>query len=322
MIRWGMIGAGDVTEMKSGPAFNKVENSTLVALVRRNADKARDYANRHNVPDWYTDAGTMLNREDIDAIYIATPPSSHKEYALAALKAGKDIYLEKPMALNALESFDILDTAKQLGRKICLAHYRRELPCFKKVKELVDSGIIGDIQYARIEICQPEKSDIVAQTEENWRTDAAISGGGLFHDLAPHQIDLMIHYFGLPLDFVGFSKGRVPEVADIVSGQMVFHSGTVFQGIWNFVAPESEARDNCTLLGSRGKIEFSFYKEFGSLTLKTDEKNQTFEFSNPENIQLPHIDKVVKYFMGEGENPCSGEDGLKVMEIIDKFTAL
>lgn len=315
-----MIGAGDVTEMKSGPAFNKVENSTLVALSRRNADKARDYANRHNVPDWYTDADTMLNRHDINAIYIATPPSSHKEYALAALKAGKDIYLEKPMALNAYESVEIIDLAERLGRKICLAHYRRELPCFKQVKELIDSGIIGEIQYAKIEIFQPEASAIIAQSEENWRTNAAVSGGGLFHDIAPHQIDLMLHYFGLPMDFSGFSRGRTPEVADIVSGQIAFESGTVFQGVWNFTAPRSETCDKCTLLGSRGRIELSFYEE--RVSLETAEINEIFEFSNPKNIQLPLIDRVVKHFSGEGENPCTGQDGLRVMEIMDKFTAI
>lgn len=315
-----MIGAGDVTETKSGPAFNKVENSALVALMRRNPEKARDYAERHSVPDWYTNADELLKRSDINAIYIATPPSSHKEYAIAALKAGKDIYLEKPMALNAFEGFEILDTAKQLGRKICLAHYRRELPCFKKVKELIDSGIIGESQYAKIEIFQPEESDIIAQTEESWRTNAEISGGGLFHDIAPHQIDLMMHYFGTPIDFFGFSKGKSSSVADLVSGQIEFQSGTIFQGAWNFTAPKSETRDNCTIIGSKGKIEFSFYKE--QVCLCTEERSETYEFSNPENIQLPLIEKVVKYFNGEGENPCTGQDGLKVMEIIDKFTGI
>lgn len=314
-----MIGAGDVAEIKSGPAFNKVENSALVALARRNAEKARDYALRHNVPDWYTDAAAILGRDDINAIYIATPPSTHKGYALAALGAGKDVYLEKPMALNALESSEILDTAERLGRKLCLAHYRRELPCFKKVKELIESGAIGQVQFAGIEIFQPEDSAIIAKSEENWRTNAAISGGGLFHDIAPHQIDLMMHYFGSPQNFSGFSKGKTPEVADIVCGQVAFESGTLFQGVWNFIAPGSETRDKCTLLGSKGKVEFSFFKELVSLI--TEEASEKLEFSNPENIQMPHIDKVVKYFMDEGENPCTGQDGLKVMEIMDAFTA-
>ena len=315
-----MIGAGDVTEVKSGPAFNKVANSTLVALVRRNAEKAKDYASRHNVPYWYCDAAAMLCREDINAVYIATPPSSHKQYALAALQAGKDIYLGKPMALNAAESREILQAADKYGRRVCLAHYRRELPCFKKVKELIDSGSIGDIQYVRSELLQPEASGIIAKADEDWRTNPAISGGGLFHDLAPHQIDLMVHYFGLPVDFSGLACARKPGVADLVSGQMEFQKGSLFQGIWCFTAPRSEARDKCMLLGTRGKIEFSFFSA-ESVCLSTEEKNESYNFSNPENIQFPMIEKVVKYFSGEGDNPCTGKDGLKVMEIMDTFTA-
>lgn len=318
MIRWGMIGAGDVAEVKSGPAFNKVAGSMLVALMRRNADKAQDYADRHGVADWYVDVDVMLARSDINAIYIATPPSTHKQYAIAALQAGKDVYLEKPMALNAFQSREIIDVAQRLGRKVCLAHYRRQLPCFKKVKMLIDSGVIGEVQYASIEIFQPAVSKIITQTESNWRKNAAISGGGLFHDIAPHQIDLMLHYFGLPQGYFGFSKGLKPDVADVVTGQIKFQNGTLFNGVWNFVSPSSEVRDNCTLLGSKGKIEFSFYKE--AVALSTDKEKQLFEFSNPENIQLPMIEKVVQYFNGEGENPCTGDDGLEVMKIMDAFT--
>src|SRR6266481_1427478 len=100
-INWGIIGSGDVTEIKSGPAFNKVKNSALVAVMRRNEEKVKDYALRHNVPKWYTDAGSLINDTDVNAIYIATPPSSHEEYTMAALEAGKPVYVEKPMALNA-----------------------------------------------------------------------------------------------------------------------------------------------------------------------------------------------------------------------------
>ncbi len=313
-----MIGAGDVTEIKSGPAFNKVANSELAAVMRRNAAKAEDYAQRHNIRDWYTSADEIFKRQDINAIYIATPPSSHKEFALASIASGKDVYLEKPMAMNAMECFEIVNAAKKANKKLCIAHYRRALDCFKKVKNLISEDSIGKVQYAKIEIFQPEESEIIAQTEENWRTNPKISGGGLFHDIAPHQIDLMLDYFGEPVDFFGFSKGKVPEAADIVNGQIEFKNGVLFQGAWNFTAPAAETKDLCTIIGNRGKIEFSFYKEEVKLTNAEDCK--TFSFSNPENIQLPLIEKVVAYFNNERENPCSGEDGLKVIEIMDKFT--
>ena len=79
-VKWGIIGCGDVTEVKSGPAFNKVKNSSLVAVMRRDGEKARDYAHRHNVPKWYSDAEALINDPDVNAVYVATPPSSHVSF--------------------------------------------------------------------------------------------------------------------------------------------------------------------------------------------------------------------------------------------------
>ena len=264
--------------------------------MRRNASKAEDYANRHGVPNWTTNAEEIFSNPEINAIYIATPPSTHKDYALAALQANKNVYLEKPMAMNALECFEIVNAAKKANAKLCVAHYRRELNCFKKVKELIKEDAIGEVQYAKIEIFQPEESDIIAQSDENWRTNPEISGGGLFHDIGPHQIDLMLDYFGEPVDFFGFSKGKTPGVADIVNGQLEFKNGVLFQGVWNFTSPKQETKDLCTIIGSKGKIEFSFYEEVVKLTKNNE--TETFTFENPENIQLPLISKVVKYFNG------------------------
>ena len=319
MIRWGMIGAGDVTEIKSGPAFSKIADSQLVAIMRRNEQKAADYAQRHNIQSYTTSIAELLNRSDINAIYIATPPSTHKEYALASLKAGKDVYLEKPMALNRLECEEIIAAAGTYGKKLSLAHYRRELPAFKRVKELIDSEIIGTAQMAKLEIFQPAQSDIIARTEDNWRIDPSISGGGLFHDIAPHQIDLMLHYFGTASKYSGFASAlNGSSVDNLVSGQIQFANGTIFQGAWNFNAEKNQTRDICTVLGSKGTISFSFYKE--QITVNSKSGCEEFSFSNPENLQLPLISRVVSYFLGRGENPCSGEEGLKVTEIMDAFT--
>src|SRR5437870_5565340 len=120
-INWGIIGCGDVTEVKSGPAFNKVPNSSLVAVMRRNADKAKDYARRHNVPKWYDDANKLIADPDVNAIYIATPPSSHEEYTLAALNAGKPVYVEKPMTLNTAQANNMLNAAKEKNIKLVVA---------------------------------------------------------------------------------------------------------------------------------------------------------------------------------------------------------
>ena len=136
-INWGIIGCGDVTELKSGPAFNKVADSALVAVMRRDAAKSKDFAARHQVPCWYNDAKQLINDSAVNAIYIATPPSSHFEYAIAAMEAGKPVYVEKPMALNFAESKSMAEFASNHQIKLVVAHYRRQQPVFKKIKEML-----------------------------------------------------------------------------------------------------------------------------------------------------------------------------------------
>ena len=151
-INWGIIGCGDVTEVKSGPAFNKVKNSSLVAVMRRDADKAKDYAKRHNVPVWYDNANALISDPAVNAIYIATPPSSHEEYTIAALQAGKPVYVEKPMTVNFASAIRMVNTAEEKNVKLVVAHYRRAQPFFKKIKQLINEKAIGDIRFAKLEL--------------------------------------------------------------------------------------------------------------------------------------------------------------------------
>ena len=197
IINWGIIGCGDVTEVKSGPAFNKVKNSRLVAVMRRDAAKAKDYAQRHGVPNWYSDAHQLINDPDVNAVYVATPPNSHTQYTLAALEAGKPVYVEKPMALNAVQCKHMLDRSHAMQVKLSVAHYRRAQPMFKKIKELIDEKAIGEIKFVQLKFLKPALSASELEIPKTkWRVDPSIAGGGVFHDLAPHQLDLMIFFFG------------------------------------------------------------------------------------------------------------------------------
>ncbi|MEJ7769889.1 MAG: Gfo/Idh/MocA family oxidoreductase [Chitinophagaceae bacterium] len=319
-IRWGIIGCGDVTEIKSGPALNKIENSSLVAVMRRDAAKAADYAQRHGVSKWYDDAYRIIEDPDVNAIYVATPPLSHEEYAVAALKAGKPVYLEKPMALQATSCRRIVEVANSTGIKLTVAHYRRALPLYIKVRELLESGVIGKILFVNCQVLQPFQSGIIAKTAVNWRTDPAISGGGLFHDLAPHHLDLMLYYFGVPKSASGYSANQrgFYKADDIVSGEILFDNEIIFKGLWCFTVPVEAAQDHCEIVGAEGIISFSF---FGSECLVNKQgKEERFKFINPLHVQQPMLEKVVSYFQEKGPNPCSGEEASIVIETMDRFT--
>ena len=318
-IKWGIIGCGDVAEVKSGPAFQKCDRSELLAVMRRDTDLAEDFAKRHNVSFWYDDADKLLENQEINAVYVATPPSTHLEYALKALSLHKNVYLEKPMALTSKEAEIIGEAVKSSRGKLSVAHYRRKLPAFVKVKELIDSNAIGKILVVDIQILQPKKSKLIANSEENWRLDPQVSGGGLFYDIAPHQIDLMYHYFGAFKNISGLSTSSTSEmVEDTVNGIIGFENGVQFRGIWNFVGNELYSKEQCIIYGTQGSISFSFYGD--SIVVRTKDKEDLLKFNNPKHIQQPMIASVVSYFLRETENPCAVEEGILVMKALEKLS--
>jgi predicted dehydrogenase len=318
IIKWGIIGCGDVAEVKSGPAFQKTAYSELVAVMRRNGAKAKDFAERHHVPFWYDSVKAVLNHPEINAVYIATPPSTHLEIAKQCLAANKFVYLEKPITIDTKEAKQLAEIVSE-NNKIVVAHYRRKLPAFQKVKELLDANSIGKVLFADIQILQSTKASIIAKTDDNWRLKPETSGGGYFHDIAPHQIDLMYHYFGDIKNAQGYAtSNKNNKVADIVNGIIEFENGVQFRGIWNFMVSEQEVKDECKIYGEKGTITFSFYGE--KVFLNTTDKEEVFSFENPAHVQQPLIEQTVQYFLGNTTNPCSIKDGVEVMKILDVFT--
>jgi predicted dehydrogenase len=321
-INWGIIGCGDVTEVKSGPAFNKVPHSRLVAVMRRDAAKAKDYAERHQVPQWYQDASELINDPNVNAIYVATPPSSHEEYAIAALRAGKPVYLEKPMATDAKSAHNILNAVHETGGKLTVAHYRRGQPLFKKIRSLISGNAIGKVRFARLSLYKKSLSpDDLKIEKTSWRVDPAIAGGGLFHDLAPHQLDILYFLFDKAARATGIANNQAGlyPADDMVTGSILYENGVQFSGVWCFNVPAAEQQDFCEILGADGKISFSFFEQQPVL-LTVNGNTEIFSFDPLPHVQQPMIQEVVSYFLDEGPNPCSAEEGVDVMKLIDTFT--
>ena len=316
-IKWGIIGCGDVTEVKSGPAFSKIKDSFLVAVMRRDAGKAEDYAKRHGVAKWFSNADELINDTEVNAIYIATPPGSHEEYTLKALAAGKPVYVEKPMTLNAESAKRMTEAANQSGVKLTIAHYRRAQPMFMKIKQLIDEAAIGDIRFAKLEMFQSISNELIAKSDEDWRRNPKVSGGGLFHDLAPHQLDLMYYFFGEMESFSGLelNQARLSAADDFVTRQIKFKSGVIFNGTWCFTVAAADQKDICEIYGSTGKISFSVFGN--TVTLSVGGKENNIVFDPIPHVEQPMIEKVVAYFLNRGANPCSPEDGVLSMVLLD-----
>ncbi|HMJ47989.1 MAG TPA: Gfo/Idh/MocA family oxidoreductase [Ferruginibacter sp.] len=318
-INWGIIGCGDVTEKKSGPAFNKVNNSSLIAVMRRDKHKAKDYARRHHVPKWYDDADALIKDPEINAIYIATPPSTHEQYTLESISAGKNVYVEKPMTVNSVSALNMLQAAKSKNVKLVVAHYRREQPLFKKVKQLLDEKYIGEVISARIEYQRkPLTAEELAIPKTAWRVNSSISGGGLFHDIAPHQLDLVVWFFGEIERAEGISTNGSVNRDEKVTGNIFFKNGPKFNGHWCFNS--AYEKDICEITGTEGIMSFPIF-EHTEIKITKNNQAESLLFMPLEHVQQPMIQATVNFFMGNGPNPCSPEEGVKVMELIDLFTA-
>lgn len=325
-IKWGIIGCGDVTEVKSGPAFSKIEHSELVAVMRRNAEKAEDYAKRHQVPKWYSDADELIQDPEVNAIYIATPPNSHADYTKKAAAAGKPVYVEKPMGLNYQECLSMISACQKASVPLYVAYYRRALPYFLKVKELLEQEAIGTITSFQIQLIKPPKPDDFRSPDEHdhWRTKPEISGGGYFHDLASHQLDLIEFLLGPVAGISGNTANRMSwyDVPDVLTSTFQFENGVVGSGIWNFTAQPSHEKDEMIIMGREGSITFSTFDDSKPIVLNTKSGRQEFDRPYPEHVQQPLIQTIVDELRGKGTCPSTGTSGARASLLMDKVTGL
>lgn len=306
MIQWGFIGCGSVTEKKSGPAFGKVEGSRVVAVMRRDVNKAQDYAERHGIGKWYNNAQDLIADPEVNAVYVATPPASHAEYAIAAMKAGKPVYVEKPMAASYEECQQMIAVSEETGVPCFVAYYRRTLPYFKRVKQLIDDDMLGDISTVQICFAIPPYSTDLNRETLTWRVKKELAGAGYFYDLASHQFDLLDFLFGPISHATGFTANiaGLYDVEDTVGATFQFQSGMVGSGSWSFVAPKDTRSDTIELVGTKGKLSFSTFM-FTPIELETSKGIIAYAENNPDNIQYYLINSIVKQLQGKGEDVVS-----------------
>ena len=321
-ISWGILGCGDVCEHKSGPAFNQIKNSRLVGVMRRNGQLAQEYAKRHNVPFWTDSSKELIYHPEINAIYIATPPGSHLELALEVCRAGKAVYVEKPMARNHRECAEMIAAYSKAKAPLFIAYYRRSLERFNIVKDLIEANEIGKVEKVTYEYSQPFHRQFQKNIKKEtipWRLQAQSSGGGLFLDVGCHALDIMDYFFGALLEVKGYAKNQksLYEVEDLV--KMSFKTSNEAQGSasWNFSS--FFRKDLLSISGSKGKIELSI---FGNepIQLKKNKffsKSTLFPIKNPSPIQKPMIESIVNQLTSKGTCPSTAESAARTSKVMD-----
>ena len=320
-IGWGFIGCGEVTEKKSGPAFNEVPGSHVVAVMSRNAEKAESYAKRHNIKKWYTDPLELINDPEINAIYIATPPSSHATFAIMAMKAGKPVYIEKPLAASYEDCARINRISELTGVPCFVAYYRRYLPYFQKVKQIIQSGAIDTPANVQIRFSVPPRDlDYKSNGSLPWRLQPDIAGGGYFYDLAPHQLDLIQDIFGVITRAHGYcsNMAKLYKAEDTISACFYFENGLPGSGSWCFVGHQSAKEDRIEVIGEKGMLSFSVYN-YSPIQLVTSEGRSSIVVPNPPYVQLPIIRSVIEHLQGIGICECTSVSATPVNWVMDRI---
>jgi Predicted dehydrogenases and related proteins len=317
IIRWGIIGCGKVTEIKSGPAYQKTPGFELLAVMRRDENLLRSYAQRHNISKYNTNADEIIHDSDIDAIYIATPPDSHKEYALKVAEAGKICCIEKPMAPSYSDCIEITSAFEKKNLPLFVAYYRRSLPRFNKVKQLINNNSIGEIRHISWHLSKaPNPLDLSG--EYNWRTDKQIAPGGYFDDLASHGLDLFTFLLGDIENASGIATNQqeLYPAKDAIAACWIHQNGITGTGSWNFGCNTRE--DKVEIYGGKGKMTFSVFDE---IPIQLENENGIREefIENPENIQLYHVQNMREHLLGKLNHPSTGKSASHTAWVMDKI---
>ncbi len=313
-IRWGIIGVGDVCEVKSGPGFQRAAGSALVAVMRRDLAAARDFARRHGVPRAYGDAEALIADPEVDAVAIATPPGNHAELALRVAAAGKPCYVEKPMARTGAECQRMVDAFAARRLPLFVAYYRRALPRFVRVRELVRSGAIGrpTAVTSRLAMVRPPGP-------LPWRLDPERSGGGDALDLGSHVLDLIAFLLG-DLDQVcglAANRGQRSACEDAVVG--MFSAGGVPGSLrWDFAG--AQADDELEIRGTHGRLRVPVFADC-PLAIERAGDAQLEAIPHPPHVQQPLIQTVVDELLGCGRCPSTGVSAARASAALDRLLA-
>jgi predicted dehydrogenase len=309
-----MIGCGDVAEVKSGPALQKADGSALVAVTRRDRAKADDYARRHGVGRVHADAASLIDDPEVDAVYIATPPASHVELALRVAAAGKPCLVEKPMATTYGGCARLNQAFGSSETPLFVAYYRRALPRYLRVRELLAGGAIGRVTSVHVEVQQPLTTGAAARA---WRLDPEIAGAGLFLDLASHCVDLLDFLVGRITHVSGFAinTGGAYPAEDVTAAAFQFQNNVVGTGAWNFNAGSSS--DAISFAGSGGELRVPVFTD-GDVVLSAGGERQVIPFRNPPHVHQPLVQSIVDELRGRGRCESTGESGARASWVLDR----
>jgi predicted dehydrogenase len=296
MLNWLVIGIGDITTKRVIPAILEEPRSRLYGIVTRDPAKAAPYEAKV-----WMDLGDALADPAIDAAYVATPVSLHAPQTIAALRAGKQVLCEKPVALDYTEACLMVEAAREAGRTLGIAYYRRMYPKLQRARALIEAGAIG--QPVLAELTNHYWYDETGHGP--WRLDPKLAGGGPLYDIASHRIDVLNFLFGRPQKATGLRSNAVHRYGVEDCATVLVEYGNGARGIVDVRWHSRVVRDECRIIGTDGEIDLTPLNA-PRLVYPAGEENLPVH----ANLHYPCVENFVSAVLDGAHLYASGESSI------------
>jgi len=311
IIRWGIIGCGNVAENKSGAAFYRTSGSELIAVMRRDAKKAEEFARRHNVRRWYGDVESLINDPEVNAIYIASPHHLHQTHVELATQKHKVILCEKPMGVSLAEARAIVNVCRHNGASLTVAYYRRFWAITQKMIELLRGGAIGEVVQARVQLADYFAGD----PNRSWLTAREKSGGGALANAGSHWVDLIRFLFGDVNEAAAFCAASRFEVDDTVGAQLRMKSGALVS--LNITLQSPINFNEIDISGTEGRMMIHSLSD-GHLTLhRRGKEPEEMRFTRDVATHTELITELIARWKKNEPSPIAGEEAAAAWKVMD-----
>lgn len=249
MLDWLLIGVGDIATKRVLPAILAEPRSRLVGIVTRSPAKALPYG----VPA-FPELQAALGGCGAAAVYVATPVSLHASLTIGALRAGRHVLCEKPMALTYTDAVAMRQAAHESGQVLGIAYYRRLYPKVARAQELIQAGAIGRPVFAE---ATAHDWFYPADGHRAWLIDPALAGAGPLYDTASHRIDLMNYFFGQPVRVSAHLSTLVHPIRVEDNATVLIEYETGVRGVVDVRRHSRVARDEFRIRGTEGEIDLT-----------------------------------------------------------------
>lgn len=312
IVRWGLIGCGDIARRRVAPALRDLSNCDLVAISRARLELAERFAQEFGAQKWCADWRELLRDPEIDAVYVATPVYLHAAQTIAAAEAGKHVLCEKPMAMNVEECDRMIAACRANNVNLGIAYYRRFYPLIERIKRLLESGEIGKPVIVQINVYswfnpQPDHP-------RYWLIQKEQAGGGPMFDVGCHRIEVLLNLFG-PIRRITSVGGAVAferEVEDTAVALFQFERGTC--GVLAVSHAAREAQDTLDIVGTLGSIHVEALNA-GPMTIQTSGEVRRESYPPTSNLHQPLIADFAAAVIENREPKVSGAIGRAVAEV-------